>query len=281
MRERFCHKKLKKSRIAAIALIFLLLAGLLVLSSCSYAGDTTTDHARNYVFEAGEAINFYDEENNRQPLGTMTFLSAQVLSDDVFTHKEKRTDGEGNPIEQSTVYRQIVQINYLYEKAASGRELGKIRFTVRDSSGNRGLANPDADYEMIPAETGVSTLVVALPVRGGSLRTDVFYSGHFTPNAIVGLEIDATAAVPKPSKPSNAQIELQKLQETVELLEAQLLANQLAMDEVQTKLDKAMQTSQIYLVLLSVCASVGLMSLLQFVRRRGREKKTRHAGSGV
>ena len=272
MRERFRHKKLFISCAAAA-----LLLSLVVLSSCSYAGDTTTDHARNYVYEAGEAINFYDEENGRQPLGTMTFLSARALSDEVFTHKEKRTNGDGNPIEQSTVYRQIVQINYVYEKTSAGREPGKIRFTVHDSSGNRGLASPDADYEMIPAEHGVSTMVFALPVRGASLRTEVFYSGQFTPNAIVGLDVDAGTAVPTPAKPPNAQnelkLELQKMQETVEQLEAQLLANQLAMDEVQAKLGKATQTSQIYLVLLSACASVGLMSLLQFVRRRGSEKK--------
>ena len=275
------HKKRKRYGVAATALLLSILA----LSSCSYAGDTTTDHARNYVYEAGEAIHFYDEKNDRQPLGTMTFLSAQVLSDDVFTHKEEGvTDGEGNPVEKSTIYRQIVQINYTYEKTSAGRELGKIRFDVFDASGNKGLANPPAEYEMIPAEHGVSSIVAALPVRGGALRTEVFYSGKFSPNAIVDIPMDGSAAFPKPSKPSNTQnslqVELQKTKETVELLEAELLANQLAMAEMQVKLDKAAQASQIYLVIVTVCASVGLMCLLQFVRKRGRAKREKGSVEG-
>ena len=253
----------------------LLALSLCLFAGCSFAGDTTTDHARNYVYASGEPINFYDETNDREPLGTLTFLSAHTLSDQEFVHKiENVTDGEGNSVPKEEIYRQVVQINYTYEKTAAGKNLRQNAFSVRDASGGRALLNPDTDYERLPVEAGIHSMIAALPERSDNVTVSVLYSGRITPNAMAELAIGGSAAKPRPlaAAPNNPQ-------PVIDLLEKELDAKQQALEELQARnddlraqLDKANRTAQMYLVLAVTGASVILMTLLQALRRRGKSK---------
>jgi len=253
-------------KLLALALIFV--AGLGTFAGCSFAGDTTTDHARSYEYAPGESIHFYDEKSDRQLLGTLTFLSVHSLSEEEFVRKvDGITDGEGNPVERDETYRQVVQINYTYEKTAAGKNLRPDAFSIRDASGGRALLDPDTDYERLPVEAGVHSMIAALPDRSDALTVNVLYSGRITPNATAKLSIDGSVAKPG----SSIEATPNDLQQMIDLLENELNAKQQAIEEFQAKLDRANQTAQLYLVLAVTGACVILMTLLQALRRRKKQ----------
>ena len=173
---------------------------ILFLASCSFAGDVTTEHARNYVYSAGETIRFFDEKHDRDFLGELTFMSMRVLSEERFTQKERKSSADSGSSEYEDVeYNQIVQINYTYQKA-DGKTLGEKDFLVYDSASNKGLLNPtDAEFNQFPAEN-MRSMIVALKKPGDTIETRVMYSGMFTPNAIVKLSVGDNA---KPSPKSD------------------------------------------------------------------------------
>lgn len=260
---------MRKRRLLAPLLIFFLLAG--TLAGCSVAGNTTTDHARNYVYAIGEPIHFYDETNDRAPLGTLTFLAVRALSDREFVHEiENIRDGEDNPVAKEETYRRVVQIDYTYEKTAAGKNLRQSAFYVRDAAGGRALPDPDTAYERLPVEAGVRSIIAALPERSDIVTVHVLYSGRITPNATAALALDGAAARPTPA--ANVPSDLQPM---IDLLESELNEKQQALeesrarnDDLQARLDKANRTAQIYLIVMVSCVSVILMGLLQALRKR-------------
>jgi len=266
----------KTTCVCAAALVCLLL-----LSSC-FAGDTTTDHARNHVYTLGEVIRFYDEKNDRDLLGTLTFVSVHVLSEDEFTLREKDgTDKEGEPVYKDVTYRQIVQINYTYQ-SITGRRLRA--FSVHDAAGSRGALDPDTAYETIPVEPGVSSLVAALPDRGRSVRVEVYYTGVFSPNVIASLAIGKEVSVPVTAQPTvpptttapttaeqanTSQYYTQtEPQPDIALLEARLDEQRQSILILDAQLNKKQGQITALTVLLTTVSCILLMLLWQMFRNR-------------
>jgi len=243
---------------------------LLLLSSC-FAGDTITDNARNHVYQMGDVIHFYDERNDRKPLGALTFVSVHVLSDDPFTLKEQDgKDSQGEPIYKDVTYNQLVQIDYTYEAFAKKRI---NRFGVSDSAGGRGSLNPDTPYSAVPTETGMSSLIAALPAAGNAVRVEVFYSGVFSPNAIVNLAIEGYTYNPAtPTAPViNQQQREEQFRREIELLQAQMEEKQESIQTLNEQMNKKQNQMTVLIVLLSVVSSVFLMFLWQQFRGRKRQ----------
>ena len=189
----------------------LALTAVLSLAACTAVGDVTTDHARNYVYTAGEAINFYDEINDRKPLGTLVVISAETLAEGKFVHTvHTGTDAQGNAVYTDVLLQQIVQINYTYQATEAGRQLTKKDFSVYDAHNREGTFDPDVPYTTTPAP-GMYSLIVGLPRSGDKLTLEVRYSGVISPNAIVRLATDGTAPPPTTSTPDPAQQEIDRL----------------------------------------------------------------------
>lgn len=234
---------------------------LLLLSSC-FAGNTTTDYARNHVYGLAEDIHFYDERNNRDPLGTLTFQSVYVLSNDAFTLKERDGNKDGQPAYKEVPYSQLVQINYTYQSDAGKSPRS---FAVYDSAGSRGTLNPDTPYDKVPVGDGVGCLIAALPARGDSVRVEVLYSGVFAPNAVAKLSIEGK--IPIPERPTNPAAQNDQ---AMALLQAQLDEQQQRILSLGEQLDKKQNQITTLVILLSVVSSVLLMLLWQ--QLRGRKK---------
>jgi hypothetical protein len=170
---------------------------VLTLTACvSVAGNVTTEQPRNHVYGAGEPIRFLNENNDRLLLGTLTFVSVYVLSDEPFTRREFDRVGEnGKRLYKDVTYEQIIQINYTYARE-DGRELSEHDFIVYDS-GRHFAANDilsdygNADFEVIP--TDMYSIIVALPHRSREVRVEVRYSAMFhfvlTPTATARLTV--------------------------------------------------------------------------------------------
>jgi len=251
-----------------ISLCAAVLPLLLLLSSC-FAGNTTTDYARNHVYKLGDVIRFYDETSNRDLLGTLTFVSVHVLSEDEFTLQEQDgKDANGNPAYKDVTYRQIVQINYMYQSITGKRPRS---FSVHDAAGGQGALNPDAPYQTIPVDAGVTSLIAALPARGKSVRVEVFYSGVLTPNAAANLAIGKEAGVPAVVNPTDppTSAAAQDDRDTA-LLEARLDEQRQSILLLDAQLTKKQNQVTVLVILLSVVGSVFLMFLLQ--QFRGRKK---------
>jgi len=232
---------------------------LLLLSSC-FAGNTTTDYARNHVYGLGEAIHFYDEKNDRDPLGTLTFLSVYVLSNDAFTLKERDGAKDGQPAYKEVTYSQLVQINYTYQSAA---EKSPRSYAVYDSAGSRGVLNPGVPYDKIPVDDGVGCLIAALPARGDSVRVEVLYSGVFAPNAVANLTIEGKTPAPeRPTSPAGQN------GQAMALLQAQLDEQQQRILSLGEQLGKKQNQITVLVILLSTVSSVLLMLLWQQLRNR-------------
>jgi len=230
-----------------------------LLSSC-FAGNTTTDYARNHVYGLGEAIHFYDERNDRDPLGTLTFVSVYVLSNDMFTLKERDGTKDGKPAYKEVTYNQLVQINYTYQSDAGKSPRS---FAVYDSAGSRGELNPGTPYDKIPVDEGVGCLIAALPAHGDSVRVDVLYSGVFAPNAVANLSIEGK--IPIPERPTNPAAQNDQ---AIALLQAELDEQQQSILSLGEQLEKKQNQITVLVILLSVVSSVLLMLLWQQLRNR-------------
>lgn len=236
---------------------------LLLLSSC-FAGDTITDYARNHVYQQGDVIRFYDEKNDRKPLGVLTFAAVHVLSDEPFTVKEQDgKDEQGNPVYKDVAYSQLVQIDYTYEAFTKKRI---NRFAVYDSAGGKGSLAPDTPYSAVPVETGVSSLIAALPSAGASVKVEVFYSGVLSPNAIVSLAIEGYSIPEWPTGPATDPQE--QLRQEIELLQAQMEEKQESIQALNAQMSKKQNQNTVLIVLLSTVSSVLLMFLWQQFRSR-------------
>jgi len=244
-------------------MIYLCAAALvlpLLLSSC-FAGNTTTDYARNHVYKLGDVIRFYDETNDRNLLGILTFVSVQVLSEEEFTLREQDgKDGGGEPLYRDVTYRQIVQINYKYQSITGRRPRG---FSVHDAAGGRGALDPDVPYDTVPVESGVSSLIAALPARGKSVRVEVFYTGMFAPNAVASLAIGREANVPAAVEPTSPPQDTDSA-----ILEARLDEQRQSILLLDAQLTKKQNQNTMLVILLSIVSSVLLMLLWQMFRRR-------------
>jgi len=244
---------------------------LLLLSSC-FAGNTITDYARNHVYQLGDVIRFYDERNDRKPLGVLTFAAVHVLSDEAFTVREQDgKDDQGKPVYKDVTYNQLVQIDYTYE-AFTKKKIN--RFAVYDSAGGKGALAPDTPHSAIPVETGVSSLIAALPAAGNTVRVEVFYSGVFSPNAIVNLAIEGySLPLERPTGPvvdpqEQLRLEMERLQAQVEEKQQSIQSLGEQMQSLNAQMNKKQNQNTVLIILLSTVSSVFLMFLWQQFRNR-------------
>jgi hypothetical protein len=256
----------------AICLIAAVLVPALLLSSC-FAGNTTTDYARNHVYRLGDVIRFYDETKDRELLGILTFVAVHVLSEDEFTlQEEDGTDEKGKTAYKDVTYRQVVQIDYAYQ-SITGKRANK--FHVRDAAGGTGVLNPDTPYTTKPVEPGVSSLVAALPARGKSVRVEVFFTGVFAPNAVASLAVGKDAAPPTATEPTAPPVTTaaqtqNDTQQEIALLEARLDEQRQSILVLDAQLDKKQGQNTVLVILLTTVSSVLLMLLWQQLRNRRR-----------
>ena len=242
-------KRLKMQKVC-----LMLLPVLLILTSC-FAGNITTDYPRNHVFGAGDQIRFLDENNNRELLGTLTVLSMQVLSEEEFVHRSwAGRDEEGHAVYEDVVYRQVVQINFVYSmyvRGTIGRRVRPSQFMhVYDTAGARGIHDPNASFTTVPVENAQS-IVVGLRNPSDTIRIDVMISGTLSPNAIVSLSLEDVGApslqpepveppaVPEPVEPPDT--ELGELQAQLDVAREEAAEQQVIIDELRAQLDELRQ----------------------------------------
>ena len=124
-------------------------------------------------------------------ISTLTFFSMLTLRDSPFTVREKSgTDEKGDAIYTDVVYEQLIQINYSFQQYTEKYTDDIVQtFRVTDMKGDPGIKNPSVEYTKI-AVSGMDSFVVALKNKSDNIKISVYYSGFFTPNAVVQLTKD-------------------------------------------------------------------------------------------
>jgi len=229
-----------------LSLYFLFL--IIFLVGCSSTDRIITDNALDYIYKANEKINIYDNANARELLGSLTVVSMNVLSNDEFVIKEPRGfDENDQPVYTETTYKQLVQINYVYQEKKGHKAFNESNFKVFDSANKEGKNNPKISYEKVNTD-GMRSFVTALKTKSDTININFSYNSYYSYDAKIQLSVkdNTTSYSEKQETPTtNSALKSKIAEQTKEIdsLKAQIEERNKEIDSLKTQI--ANKTSQI------------------------------------